>query len=289
MAQQKSAFVRIPASIILLKAISYVIPNDYLRTLFYLNLVHKPRKFLRTVINSFYRMDHIYEVINEFTKYYKGNFSVLEFGVAAGYSFTKLLYATRYLKVADRVTVHGFDSFEGMHSTVDRRDHDIVTDDNWAQGQFKSSYVELDDYCRRNYSNYCLYKGMFDETLTDEVLQQFRKTPPILIWIDSDYYSSARVVMQKLIPIIPNGCVIYFDEPEFNYGSRFSGEMRLIHEINHGEFGENIELVLDRELSLNTCRIYRFIDASKDASYEKYNKINFAVYTNTRTNDSPLP
>ena len=140
MARQKSAFVKIPASIILLKAISFVIPSDYLRTFFYLNLIQKPRKFLRTIINSFYRMDHIYEVINEFTKNYKGNFSVLEFGVAAGNSFTKMLYATKYLGVADRVTVHGFDSFEGMHSTTDRRDHDIVTDDNWAEGQFKSSY-----------------------------------------------------------------------------------------------------------------------------------------------------
>ena len=289
MAQQKSAFFKIPASIFLLKAFSYLIPNDYLRTFFFLNLVYKPRKFLRTIINSFYRMDHVYEVINEFTKNYKGNFSVLEFGVAAGNSFTKHLYATKYLKVADRVTVHGFDSFEGMHSTADRRDHEIVTDDNWAQGQFKTSYEDLDDYCSRNYDNYYLYQGMFQETLTDEVLEQFRKTPPILIWIDCDYYTSATVVMGKLIPVIPNGCVIYFDEPEFNFGSRFSGEARLIHEINHGKFGETIELVLDRALSLNTCRIYRFIDASKDASYEPYNKINTAPYTTTRTNDSPLP
>lgn len=289
MAKQKSAFVKIPASIILLKIISFLLPNDYLRTFFYLNLVHKPRKFFHTVINSFYRIDHIYDVISEFTKCYKGSFSVLEFGVAAGRSFTKMLYATKYLKVDDRVTVHGFDSFEGMHSTANRRDLDIVTDDNWAKGQFKSSYEALDDYCSRNYSNYRLYKGMFNETLTDEILEQFRKTPPILIWIDCDYYTSARVVMEKLIPIIPNGCVVYFDEPELNYGSRFSGEMCLIHEINRGDFGEKIELVLDSGLSLNTRRIYRFIDASKDAIYEPLNKINSAEYTSVRKNDSPLP
>ena len=97
------------------------------------------------------------------------------------------------------------------------------------------------------------------------------------------------MVMERLIPIIPNGCVIYFDEPEFNHGSRFSGERRLIHEINQGKFGESIELVLDKELSLNTRRVYRFINASKNASFEPYNKINSAFYTNTRTNDSPLP
>lgn len=289
MARQKFVFTKIPASVVLLRMISILLPTDFLRTFFYLNFIQKPRKFLRTMINSFYRMDHIYDVIGDCTKNFKGDFSVLEFGVAAGYTYTKMLYATKYLKVADRVTVHGFDSFEGMPRTDDRRDMDIVTGDNWAEGQFESSYEELDAYCSKHYNNYRLHKGMFDETLTDELLEQLRKTPPILIWMDCDYYTSSKAVMEKLIPVIPNGCVIYFDEPEFNYGSRYTGEMRIIHEINAGEFGEGIELVLDRELSLNTYRIYRFINEKNDAVNEPYNKINSSDYTNRRTNDSPLP
>ncbi len=233
--------------------------------------------------------DHVYGVISEATRYYKGNFSILEFGVAGGASFTKKLYATKYLKVADRVTVHGFDSFEGMHSTDDRRDLALVNDDSWVEGQFKSSYDKLNDYCSKHYPNYRLHKGMFDETLTDELIADLVRTPPILVWIDCDYYTSSRVVMEKLIPVLPNGCVIYFDEPEFNYGSRFSGEMRLIHEINQGEFGNHIELVLDRALSLNTDRIYRFINANRDSTYELVSKFNEAVGSETGTNNSPLP
>jgi len=289
MAEQRSRFTRVPASVGLLKLVSVVLPNDWLRTFVYLNLVHKPRKFLRTVINSFYRMDHIYEVLGEFSGTYKGNFTVLEFGVASGYTFTKMLYATKYLKVADRFMVHGFDSFAGMHETSERADKDLVTDDNWVVGQFKSSKQGLQDYCEQKYSNFELHEGMFDETLSDTLLQDLTKTPPVLVWIDCDYYTSARTVMERLIPVLPNGCVIYFDEPEFNYGSRFTGEMRLIHEINRGLYGEEIELVRDSELSLNSRRVYRFVNAAKDAVLEPYQKINSAEFGRARGNDSPLP
>lgn len=289
MVAPRSAFTRVPASVALLKIISVILPTDYLRTFVFLNLVQKPRRFLRTVINSFYRMEHIYDVLREFSTTYKGNFSVLEFGVASGYTFTKMLYATKYLGVEDRFTVHGFDSFEGMHETSERADKDIVTDDNWAIGQFKSSKQDLHDYCASKYSNFRLHKGMFGDTITDEFLAELEQAPPVLVWIDCDYYTSARTVMEKLIPALPNGCVIYFDEPEFNYGSRFTGEMRLIHEINRGLYGEQIELVEDPALSLASRRIYRFINAARDAVYEPYQKINSSEFGRQRGNDSPLP
>ena len=91
---------------------------------------------------------------------------------------------------------------------------------------------------------------MFDVTLTPEFLESLRVDKPILVWIDCDYYTSARVVFERLIPYLPSGCVIYFDEYEFNFGSRFTGESRLVHEIKAAvRFGDGIELVLDRELS----------------------------------------
>ncbi|MEM7216757.1 MAG: class I SAM-dependent methyltransferase [Pseudomonadota bacterium] len=289
MDERRSAFTKVPASIRLLRGLSRILPNDRTRTWVYLNLIMKPRRFLRTLVMSFYRMDHIYDVIGEFTRYYKGNFSVLEFGVATGYTFTKMLYATEYLKVADRVTVHGFDSFEGMKPTGDRRDDDVVTADNWSEGQFRTDFDALDRYCREHYPNHRFHKGMFDETLTDAVLAEFEVAPPILVWIDCDYYTSARIVMERLIPVLPNGCVIYFDEPELNYGSRFFGESRLIHEINHGRFGDQIELVLDRELSMETQRLYRFINAERDSVFEPVARLQTEDFSRPREQDSPLP
>ena len=56
------------------------LPGDYVRTFVYLNLVYKPRLALRRLVNTFYRMDHVYSVIQEFKRGYKGPFSILEFG-----------------------------------------------------------------------------------------------------------------------------------------------------------------------------------------------------------------
>jgi hypothetical protein len=275
--------------IVLLRRLGKLLPGNYLKTIVYLNLVHKPRKILRRLLNSFYRMDIIYEVIQEFKNQYKGNFSILEFGTADGYSFTKMLYATKYLDMDNRITVHTFDSFEGMPASVDAKDKDVIADDGWVEGQFKGRYQDLEDYCRSHYKNYQIHKGYFQDTLTDENLSFLKNNLPILVWIDCDYYSSTRTVFDKLIPYLPNGCVVYFDDYDFNFGSRFTGEARIVYEINQGVLGEGIELILDRELSLNSNRVYRFIRFESDLHFERLYKRNLASQLRQRTNDSPMP
>ena len=275
--------------IVLLRRLGQLLPGNYLKTTVYLNLVYKPRKLLRRLLNSFYRMDIIYEVIQEFKNQYRGNFSILEFGTADGYSFTKMLYATKYLDMDDRITVHTFDSFEGMPDSVDAKDKDIIADDGWVKGQFKGRYQELEDYCRSHYQNYHIHKGYFQDTLTDVCLSTLETNLPILVWIDCDYYSSTRIVFDKLIPYLPNGCVIYFDDYDFNFGSRFTGEARIVYEINQGVLGEGIELILDRELSLNSNRVYRFMRFESDLHFERLYKRNLSSQLHQRTNDSPMP
>lgn len=278
-----------PFFITLLNFVGNLIPGNYLKTFFYLNFIQYSRKIFRLALTSFYRMDHIYDVIKEFKSNYKGNFSILEFGVADGYAFTKKLYAVKYLKMNQRIIVHGFDTFEGMPKTNEKTDKDLIADNGWSKGQFKAEFEKLNDYCSKNYTNFKFHKGLFSETLTDAFLLTLRKDLPILIWMDADYYSSTRSVFEKIIPYIPNGCVIYFDEPEFNYGSRFTGESKIIYEINTGKFGDGIELVLDVDLSLNQMRVYRFINFNSDASYQRNTKINIETGLHRRTNDSPFP
>jgi hypothetical protein len=234
-------------------------------------------------------MDHVYDVIGEFKANYAGNFSILEFGVAEGYSFRKMLFATRYLKMDSRIEVHGFDTFEGMPATEDVRDRGPVPADSWVAGQFRSDRGRLLSYCRSRYSNCHLHQGLFSESLTPELLSELVARPPILIWMDADYYTSTVSVFEKLIPYIPNGCVIYFDEPEFNYGSRFTGESRAIHEINSGKFGDGIELVLDRARSLDSLRVYRFINMNAKTTYSLSRPLAAADRLRPPTNDSPLP
>lgn len=277
------------AFITALRLLGKAIPSDRLRTAIYLNGIMKPRKFFRKSINTFYRMDLIYDVISEFKDNYRGDFSILEFGVADGYSFTKQLYATKYLGMEDRITVHGFDSFEGMPEAAALKDQDLVSNAGWLKGQYKGDYDSLVDYCEGRYKNYALHKGYFEQSLTDEVIAEIEKNIPILLWIDCDYYSSAKVIFDRLIPHIPTGCVVYFDEYEFNFGSRFTGEARIVDEVNRGLFGDGIELVLDTNLSWDSQRVYRFINSNMQKGYERVAPVNKVDDLRRRTNDSPLP
>jgi hypothetical protein len=83
--------------------------------------------------------------------------------------------------------------------------------------------------------------------------------------------------------------VIYFDEYEFNFGSRFTGEARLIHEINTGALGQSIELVLDKELSWDLSRCYRFVNERATSRLERLVELRHATDLRKRGNDSPLP
>ena len=272
-----------------LKVIGKPLPGDYLKTFFYLNFIKAPRKFLRLIIYSFYRMDHVYDVLKKY-KNIDGKFSILEFGVAEGLSFAKHLYATKYMGMQDKVMVYGFDTFEGMPDVSDNRNKDLVGNNDWISGQFKGNYEEINSYCKSKYNNFQLFKGLFDNSITPEVLEKLKIFQPILIWIDCDFYTSAKSVFERILPIIPNGCVVYFDElNNINYGSRLTGEAKLVYEINSGKFGEQIELVLDNELSLNSKRLYRFVNFNKPIRYNGLQINKPPAKLRKRTTDSPFP
>jgi Macrocin-O-methyltransferase (TylF) len=282
MHDQAGAFGRI------LRIAGSLLPGERLKTATYLNCIAAPRKFLRKSIGGFYRMDHIYEVCREFDRFYDCKFSILEFGVADGYSFTKKLYATHYLGMEDRVMVHGFDTFEGLPQTRDQTERTLVEGEEWIAGQYRGRYEDLLSYCNRKYKNFRVHRGLFKDTLTDEFFNELNEYVPILIWIDCDYYSSTRQVFERLTPYIPTGCVIYFDDLPHNFGSRFTGEMRAVWEINHGGFGDGVELVPDHELSWDTNRVYRFVNLDAKVQHTRLRRPS-SHPVRYRRDDSPFP
>jgi hypothetical protein len=272
-----------------LRGVSFVLPGEYLKTAFYLNCIDLPRRILRDALFSFYRFDHVYAVLKEFSGHYRGNFSILEFGTSDGYAFVKLLYATRYLGLEKRVTVHTFDSFEGMPPPVDEKDQDWIARDDWLPGQYRGGYEALEADCAARYSNYRIHKGYFERSLSGDFFASLADAPPILVWFDCDYYSSTRTVFERLLDHLPNGAVLYFDELELNFGSRYTGEARLVHEANAGEFGPGIELIPDTRLSLSSRRVYRFFRMPPNRTLVPLKK-RYAVNEVHRHGDgSPLP
>lgn len=271
-----------------LSIIGRCLPGERFKTGVYLSCIAGPRRVLRKTVNGFYRIDHVYEVLREFKNGYDGQFSILEFGVADGYAFTKKLYAVKHLRIQDRIMVHGFDTFEGLPALDKSVDMALVGGDDWVPGTYVGRYNELQAYCERKYDNFCLHKGMFDDTLTESFLESLLEYKPILIWIDCDYYSSTRSVFLRLIPYIPTGCVVYFDDIYFNFSSKFTGEMRAVAEINNGAFGEGLELVLDRHLTWDSNRVYRFINLNSKKQHVFKNPGN-PDRIRFRGDDSPFP
>lgn len=274
-----------------LRWVSAVLPGEYLKTAFYLSCIDLPRRGLREALFAFYRFDHVYAVLRQFRREITEDASILEFGTSDGYAFAKLLYATRYLGLEERIEVHTFDSFEGMPATVDQRDREWVAGDNWAPGEFRGRYEELCRYCRdKGYRNSRIHRGYFEQTLDRAFLESLKARPPVLVWIDCDYYTSARVVIERLIDHLPNGCVVYFDEfDNLNFGSRLTGEARIVHEVNSGTFGENIELVADPQLSLHSRRIYRFFRIPPNRMLAYVRGENTSTRVRLRGDGSPLP
>ncbi|MCL6285270.1 TylF/MycF family methyltransferase [Ruegeria sp. 2012CJ41-6] len=271
----------------ILSIVGRLIPGLRLKTTIYLKLIYGPRKFFRTYTSGFYRIDHIYDVMKEFSNQFEGKFSVIEFGVADGYAFTKKLYAAEYLGVSDRFRFHGFDTFEGLPEIDDDVDSSLVAGDSWEEGTYKGRQEELQAHCAERYDNFELHKGLFEDTLTQEFLDTLEEYKPALIWIDCDLYSSTKSIFERLLPYIPTGCVIYFDDIYYNYSSRFTGEMRAVHEINSGKFGENVELVPDTALSWDSNRLYRMINM--DAKTKHVLRKTRTDGIRFRADDSPFP
>jgi hypothetical protein len=274
----------------LLHGVSRLLPGEYLKTAFYLNCVDKPRRMLRDALFAFYRYDHVYAVLREVAGLKSGRFSILEFGTSDGYSFVKLLYATRYLGLEKRIRVHTFDSFEGMPESSDVRDRNWTSGDDWAPGQFRGNYEALHEFCSSRYSNFDIHRGYFEDSINEAFVASLDDHPPVLIWIDCDYYSSAKTILTRLIDRIPNGAVVYFDEfDNLNFGSHLTGEARLVHEINSGSLGADIELVPDLRLSLQSRRIYRFLRIPPNRVLFRAEAPNASDQVRRRADGSPMP
>lgn len=137
----------------------------------------------------------------------------LEFGVRSGRSVNHIA------RRRPGVTVHGFDSFEGLPEpwtgwTMDR-------------GAFGGEGIPSVE------PNVELHVGWFDETLP--AFLDAHGGPVAFVHVDSDIYQSAHTVLDGLAPRFRPGSVIVFNE-YFNYPNWKQHEFRAFHEFcrDHG-------------------------------------------------------
>jgi hypothetical protein len=116
----------------------------------------------------------------------------LEFGVHEGDS----LRQWSRLLTSPQSRLHGFDSFEGLPETWSFEEGVGHFSTGGTIPQFDDSRVEI-------------FKGWFDQTLPQYSLPAHER---LIVSVDSDLYSSATVVLDKLEESIVPGTFVYFDE-----------------------------------------------------------------------------
>jgi len=166
-------------------------------------------------------------------------YTLLEFGVAGGASFKKMLHfrdvLVRRFKIKQRILCVGFDSFEGLPSK--RREDKAAP---WIEHDFAAD-VQAVRSSLKGYSDFELVKGLYSDTLPPWKAR-LEKAPPLFVSVDCDYYSSTMDMFEVVVPLAPTGCMFYFDDVSILFWSDQAGELQAVREVNEGRFGKHISL-----------------------------------------------
>ena len=161
----------------------------------------------------------------------------MEFGVYRGNTLSMMA------KFAPSNLIYAFDSFMGLPERW--RD---VSDPKMEKFVKKNAFNMRGHPPTIPQQNVAFVVGYFNRTLP-LVLQSTVPKSISFLHIDSDLYSSARYVMEQLIPRVANGTVIVFDEL-VNYPDYLRGELLALWEVFH-------PLNYSFELIGHACRFIR--------------------------------
>lgn len=119
----------------------------------------------------------------------------------------------------------------------------------WQKGAmaYSQSIIQskLDTYeFSRNFNNIEYIKGYFEDELDVQLSERVKKSPPQIVTIVVDFYSSTKVVLDWLDSFVQSGTLIYFDDIWAYHGHPENGQMHAILEINADPGRGNLTPVL---------------------------------------------
>ena len=157
---------------------------------------------------------------------------IIECGVYQGNSFTWLANLSVILEpFAINRRIIGFDTFEGFSSIDSSADPADVSSDNFADTSYEiisRSLENLDTVRPVNKVNrFELVKGDIVTSLPKYVDEHPWMTCAMLI-LDTDLYRPTFTALKTILPIMPKGAVVVFDE--YNY-QNFPGETQAVREL----------------------------------------------------------
>jgi len=166
-----------------------------------------------------------------------------EFGVSTGNSLIRFINAAKlYCKKFNRpltdITIYAFDSFIGLPKTGDESDQHV----DWHEGRFAGSRELVEGRIKETgfpLSNIHLIEGFYEKSLTPELLEDLKgkKIFPSIVNVDVDYYSSTKLAVEWLLPLLQSGCVFHFDDVWSFHGNPNMGQLRFLNEFNAGSDG----------------------------------------------------
>jgi len=140
-----------------------------------------------------------------------GNY--LEFGVFNGNSIGSMFHVSKHCAALE-MRLFGFDAFEGLPPGSEDEDDGV-----WKTGFYHCSFDDMKQcLCRRsvNPDDITWINGWYDQTLTSELAQVNNLTSPGIVFIDCDTYSSSKVALDFLVPLIKAPVIICLDDWKLN-------------------------------------------------------------------------
>ena len=144
----------------------------------------------------------------------------LEFGVAWGNLLTFVVEESSGFK-----EFHGFDSFEGLPHPHDSRIHEKSFDLFGKMPSFDDPRV-------------IIHKGLFSETLTGN--ENFLKNSKFIV-SDCDLYTSTNEILEKIVPNLLPGDLLYFDDLHIPNQERLAVEKLLSSGLKVQMIGRSFE------------------------------------------------
>ena len=171
-----------------------------------------------------------------YSKFGFNPFNYYEFGTGEGNSLKTYIKALKdYCKETrnplEQYNIFAFDSFEGLPKYQNKEDYNPA----WKKGQFYGSMDMIDDIVKKSKftGKFNKIKGYYDNSLTKKLQRKLSKFPPSIVNIDVDYFTSAKLALGFLEPLLQDGTIIYFDDIYEYLGNQNKGEIKAIKEFEY--------------------------------------------------------
>jgi O-methyltransferase len=119
---------------------------------------------------------------------------------------------------------YAFDSFQGLPeaSSIDKQAH-------WTKVPMTTTEAEFREICQKDLHQITTVPGFYDQSLPDFSLHPGHEVA--FAYVDCDYYSSTRSVLEFLEPHLRHGMILAFDDWDCFYGDNERGQRKAFLEF----------------------------------------------------------